>query len=355
MVLHHAFIVTYVEMIFFSSQVSKHEQDQDTVCEISPRDQSKETSQEPGEHDMDISTTVESDSSTCRMEDAADRGENTENLTKDEHTGKEGKLEKESESKTKGSKSKPAGRTDHKKPNVNVGSKLAEYLKTPQPSKAKEEGKETVTKAKKNLSNKKKTDISNGKSPLKSEDKGDDMENKRSPRERVKVVKEPPKIIKRTTPKSKWGDIMSSIEANKESPPKPKEKVVKSRLESIFSQAPPPRKREPKKVESKVPKKLQSMPKPDYSQVKSRLNTSVQSKGSPAPRTRTGSTSSVGTGMPLHLDLSGSINGSINDSALSSARSSRSDISGLGHTDPKGRGKLPNSEWWYWVIPESCC
>ncbi|XP_064607687.1 uncharacterized protein LOC135472223 isoform X2 [Liolophura sinensis] len=321
--------------------VSKQEKDQQyTICESSSEERSRETSQEAGEQGMDTSLAVESDSSTCRMGDGVDMGENSENVTKDDQTGKQEKPD--SKSKTKGTKSKPAARIDHKKPNINVGSKLAEYLKTAQPSKAKEEGKETVTKAKKNLSNKKKTDISIGKSPLKSEDK--DAESKPSPRERVKVVKEPPKIIKRTTPKSKWGDIMSTIEANKDSPPKPKEKVVKSRLESIFSQAPPPRKREPKKVESKVPKKLQSLPKPDYSQVKSRLNTSSQAKASPAARTRTGSSSSIGTSVPLHLDFSGSINGSINDSALSSARSSRSDISGLGHTDLKGRGKQVNNK-----------
>ncbi|KAL5012234.1 hypothetical protein ScPMuIL_010785 [Solemya velum] len=97
--------------------------------------------------------------------------------------------------------------------------------------------------------------------------------------EKKKFVKDIPKIIiKKSTPKSKWGNIMSQIEASKEDKPKPKVEV-KSKIEVYLQSTPPPnpnanvsRRDSGAKKEKKITKKIQSSPIPNYNKVKSKLN-----------------------------------------------------------------------------------
>ncbi|ESO93686.1 hypothetical protein LOTGIDRAFT_228498 [Lottia gigantea] len=166
--------------------------------------------------------------------------------------------------KTTSSKASPkhAVKTEHKKPNTKVSSRLADYINTPAPPpKPKEE-----TPNKKNLMNKKNIDKTNEKNVANIQK----TESCRKP----KIEKEPPKIIKRSPPKSKWGSIMSQIESHKDDKPVKVKTEVKSKLQEYLSNpAPAPvRKEKTPKKESKPRSVITNSPKPDYSKVKSRLS-----------------------------------------------------------------------------------
>ncbi|XP_060078884.1 microtubule-associated tumor suppressor 1 homolog [Ylistrum balloti] len=262
--------------------------------------------------------------------------------------------------KFKFKKKKEVEKVEHKKPNVNVKSRLGDYIKAPLPVKVKEEVKEPP-KPKQNTESKKKISKEDTEKSKQNGDEGVSEERNR----RKKVEKEPPKIIKRTPPKSKWGNIMSQIEEDK-GKVKPKAEV-KSKLETYLSTpapTPPPKKEEvAKEVKSKV--KLPAVPKPDYSKVKSKLCLGppppvIKRDRSPSgggrdqsPRSgrgskgdnsrRTSSVSTAGSVVPK-LDLNDSLGSSVLDSALSSARSSQSEASRTDKTDEESNTPRPGSK-----------
>ncbi|XP_059164321.1 uncharacterized protein LOC131947188 isoform X6 [Physella acuta] len=176
---------------------------------------------------------------------------------------------------------------DHKMPNINVTSKLADYIKAPTPVKPREERepKKVFNKNAKNLmqkrgnENKTKAEISRASSV-------DSVD-----REKVDKPEKPEKpkpIIKREKPKSKWDNIMSQIEQSKDTTkPKPKSDI-KSSLAAYLS-TPPPQlptdnnavvgvvkndQQPPKKRE--FVKRIKPLPPPppkiDLSKIKSKLN-----------------------------------------------------------------------------------
>jgi len=249
-------------------------------------------------------------------------------------------------------KKKEVEKVEHKKPNINVASRLADYIKAPLPVKVKEEPK-PKSNEKKNLS---KVIEENDKV------KQSDIENEKNIKK--KVEKEPPKIIKRTTPKSKWGNIMSQIEEN-QTKPKPKKEVKSSLQEYLSTPVPVIPKKEEKKAEIK-PKK--TIPKPDYSKVKSKLNLAPPSAPvsrrnlSPRPGDKPGSRrhssitscSSALQALPK-LGLNDSCSSSVLGSGISSVRSSHSDLNaaveGEQTTETDGetttpRAAQPGSKYW---------
>lgn len=224
-------------------------------------------------------------------------------------------------------------KSDHRKPNVSgVVSRLADYIKSPLPVKladdhgSLESGKNKKNLKKSNSENKKTIENNLNDSGLKV------IEIK--PMEKKKMVKDVPKIIiKKSTPKSKWGNIMSQIEANKEDKPKPKVDV-KSKLETHLHSTPPPkvnlnRRDNDVKKEKKTVKKIQSSPIPNYNKVKSKLNlaptpTGKQESLLPAQRSNTELKRKL-----LSRKTSGLISGQLDlsESCTSSQFSSRTDVS----------------------------
>lgn len=234
-------------------------------------------------------------------------------------------------------KKKEIEKTEYKKPKV--ASRLADYIKQPVPELTEEEKLERAKNRKNKLQKNVKKVVKENKEKSESEE-----------RYNKKVEKEPPKIIKRTPPKSKWDAVMNKIDSSQSAPPKPKSEV-KSKLQEYLS-TPSPAKKEP---EIKQPKKISNMPTPDYSKIKSKLSIS----GPPPPMRRAESTdkrksklpppgvlkrkssmSSVSNASSLHkLDLNESGSGTVFHSAVNSARSSISDIHKAGQQNDKENSK----------------
>ncbi|XP_076446026.1 uncharacterized protein LOC143283684 isoform X2 [Babylonia areolata] len=216
---------------------------------------------------------------------------------------------------------------EHKKLVKSAHSRLSDYIKSPAPppppSKLKEEPNKAETKKKSNVGDAKtnKTTAAAGKK----QDNGSGSLDKTkanpggsSKAEKIAEKKAAPVVVKednkpkvkRAAPKSKWGNIMSQIEAGKDTANKPKPKTdVKSSLAVYRTAAPSPSptaKRDaaerdgvhharpkddssPTKPKSKL--KLAKHSKPDFSNVKSKLNLSSPplklSGGSPRGETPT--------------------------------------------------------------------
>lgn len=189
---------------------------------------------------------------------------------------------------------------DHKMPNTNVASRLADYIKSPTPAKPKEdkEPKKKINKNVKNIIQKRLsvTDISNTKLKLdnsrtSSADRMNIRRDESTERITAEKLEKPKQVIKRAPPKSKWGNIMSQIEASKDTAkPKPKSEI-KSSLATYLSTPSPhphPAAHEPLAVNivkaeqtTHLPRrdikaKLKQLPHPppkiDLSKVKSKLN-----------------------------------------------------------------------------------
>ncbi|XP_052089528.1 CAP-Gly domain-containing linker protein 1-like isoform X4 [Mytilus californianus] len=235
-------------------------------------------------------------------------------------------------------KKKELEKSDYKKPKV--ASRLADYINQPVPELSEEEKLERA----KNRKNKFQKNV------VKKVEK-EDKNTSHSEERHKKVEKEPPKIIKRTPPKSKWDAVMNKIENNQSAPPKPKTEV-KSKLQEYLS-APTPVKKE---TEIKPPKKVSNMPTPDYSKIKSKLNLAAPPPASkkidnkkksklPAPGNlkRHSSVSSNASSL-MKLDLNDSVGSSsqVFGSALTSARSSCSDLHKEVSQDSKSHDRPSN-------------
>lgn len=235
-------------------------------------------------------------------------------------------------------KKKELEKSDYKKPKV--ASRLADYINQPVPELSEEEKLERA----KNRKNKFQKKV------VKKVEK-EDKNTSQSENRHKKVEKEPPKIIKRTPPKSKWDAVMNKIEDNQSAPPKPKTEV-KSKLQEYLS-TPIPVKKE---TEIKPPKKVSNMPTPDYSKIKSKLNLAAPPPAAkkvdnkkksklPAPGNlkRHSSISSNASSL-MKLDLNDSGSSQIFGSALTSARSSFSDLHKEVSQDSKSHDK-PSSKY----------
>ncbi|XP_076117066.1 uncharacterized protein LOC143084890 isoform X5 [Mytilus galloprovincialis] len=233
-------------------------------------------------------------------------------------------------------KKKELEKSDYKKPKV--ASRLADYINQPVPELSEEEKLERA----KNRKNKFQKKV------VKKVEK-EDKNTSQSDNRHKKVEKEPPKIIKRTPPKSKWDAVMNKIEDNQSAPPKPKTEV-KSKLQEYLS-TPIPVKKE---TEIKPPKKVSNMPTPDYSKIKSKLNLAAPPPAAkkvdnkkksklPAPGNlkRHSSISSNASSL-MKLDLNDSGSSQIFGSALTSARSSFSDLHKEVSQDSKSHDKPSN-------------
>lgn len=238
------------------------------------------------EDDEGISKDQDSDSGGVK-------GSIADSAVKEEEENQEGKSPEKEESvqqsTTKSRKTivitkKRSENVDHKMPNINVVSRLADYIKAPVPVKPKEDKeKEQKKKMNKNVKNTGKKSLSitelNGtiqdvsRSP--SVDK--DLKDNYDERSKVEKADKPKPIIKRAPPKSKWGNIMSQIEANKDTGKPKLMSEVKSPLAAYLSAPPPqtalegeaPNKRE---FKSKLKQLPPPPPKIDFSKIKSKLN-----------------------------------------------------------------------------------
>ncbi|BFZ14876.1 hypothetical protein BsWGS_17916 [Bradybaena similaris] len=189
---------------------------------------------------------------------------------------------------------------DHKMPNTNVTSRLADYIKSPTPAKPKEdkEPKKKINKNVKNTIQKRLsvTDISNTKLKLdnsrtSSTDRTNNRRDESTERINAEKLEKPKQVIKRAPPKSKWGNIMSQIEASKDTvKPKPKSEIKSSLATYLSTPSPHPHPAAHEPVAVNVVKaeqtthlprrdikaKLKQLPHPppkiDLSKVKSKLN-----------------------------------------------------------------------------------
>ncbi|XP_076468284.1 uncharacterized protein LOC143299066 isoform X4 [Babylonia areolata] len=192
---------------------------------------------------------------------------------------------------------------EHKKAIKKASSRLADYIKAPLPPPKPKEEKPDARSSKKNKDKKSSSSSSKAK---KKQDKADkekkkkkaagnkdeEEEKKEEKKERrqPRVREEKPKV-KRTVVKSKWGNIMSQIEASKQTVKiKPKTEIQSSLALYLSTPAPPnPNKKEDSpeggkegsphpnqptsiKAPSKPKPKLIKHPKPDFSNIKSKLN-----------------------------------------------------------------------------------
>ncbi|KAK7096765.1 hypothetical protein V1264_003830 [Littorina saxatilis] len=194
-----------------------------------------------------------------------------------------GKVKKSSQKKKKSPTSPGEDKkivAEHKKAIKKASSRLADYINAPLPP-AREKKSEGKGKKKLNKNNKgegKNQDNSSSNVADKSKGDNNSVEEKRE--KRAPRVKEEKPKVKRTVVKSKWGNIMSQIEHSKDTiKPKPKAEI-KSQL-AVYLSTPatpnpnaPPRKESPKKEEApaKPKMKLVKHPKPDFSNIKSKLN-----------------------------------------------------------------------------------
>ncbi|XP_065931914.1 CAP-Gly domain-containing linker protein 1 isoform X5 [Magallana gigas] len=290
-----------------------------------------------------------------RVEEPEEENEVTVKEVSEDESGDEGSVTAEdarqAQKRDVKKKKKEAEKVEHRKPNIKVGSRIADYIKTPVPVKSKDDNTEAA-KNKRNMGPK-------GKAAklLEMKAKAVKEEVAEVRKRREKVEKEPPKIIKRTPPKSKWDSIMSQIDAEK-NVAKPKAEV-KSKLESYLSTPPPPTAKKEVATKEKPKKKLPSLPTPDFSKVKSKLNlgspvSAIRRESSPAtskknsPRSnftgdvvkRLSSVASNGSSNAPKLDLNDSVGSSLLGSAISSVRSSHSDLAGI---DGGGESSVPGT------------
>ena len=197
----------------------------------------------------------------------------------------------QAQKKRKSSASTSASRkaaAEHKKAVKSVSSRLADYIKAPLPPAKPKEEKKAEHVSKKNQAGKtkkaagKKQDNGSGAD----RPKGDGKEETKREKRPTPVKEEKPKV-KRTAPKSKWGNIMSQIEANKDTVKiKPKAEIKSSlavylstpvTASNATSKTENEKEKEPNKQKDEAaPKsklvKLVKHPKPDFSNIKSKLN-----------------------------------------------------------------------------------
>ena len=213
----------------------------------------------------------------------------------------------QAQKKRKSSASTSASRkaaAEHKKAVKAVSSRLADYIKAPLPPAKPKEEKKAERANQKNQAGKtnkaagKKQDNGSGAD----KPKGDGKEETKRERRPTPVKEEKPKV-KRSAPKSKWGNIMSQIEANKDTVKIKPKAEIKSSLAVYLStpvtasSAPSKKENEEEKEPNKqkdeaAPKsklvKLVKHPKPDFSNIKSKLNITSPPK---LPKARERSTS----------------------------------------------------------------
>ncbi|XP_055958624.1 restin homolog isoform X3 [Patella vulgata] len=280
-----------------------------------------------GDKTLQTSTTSQDTNSpstenSCDVVSVVDKTENekesTDNMADNADDGTENC--KVSSAKTS---PKHAAKTDHKKPNVKVTSRLADYINAPAPPpKPKDDAQNKKNFIKINLDKNKSTD------------KNVANIQKTESTKKVKVEKEPPKLIKRTPPKSKWGSIMSQIDAHKDDKPPAVKTEVKSKLQEYLSTpAPTPvRKEKPPKKETKPRSVIMHAPKPDYSKVKSRLSVMTATPKADA-------TASSRRGSKVDKKIEGSLQGS----GVNSTRSSRTDVSSEVNNHGNHNNRTPRS------------
>lgn len=222
-----------------------------------------------GEGEVDINTIVDEAAGKADNEHPLNEGSDDKNNSKESNSASS---EKSARNSTTGSsyvddKKPPATKSrrlvitkkkmdviDHKLPNTKVASKLADYFKAPSPARcAKEDKEESENKIAKNIKNiaaaskkrnnsNSKADNSNRASSLERNSGGgsninmgnkkqldeNEENSKNRKKSQEKVEKPKPPVIKRTPPKSKWGDIMSQIDNSKSAKPKPKSEIKSS-------------------------------------------------------------------------------------------------------------------------------
>ncbi|KAL8596555.1 hypothetical protein ACOMHN_059396 [Nucella lapillus] len=200
---------------------------------------------------------------------------------------------------------------EHKKVVKSAQSRLADYIKTPPlPQKPMEEGKVEAAK-KSNVSDSRTTKTmgkkqDNGPSNVADKTKVSSSKEKLEKIEKTAApVKEDKAKVKRAAPRSKWGNIMSQIEAGKDTPkPKPKAEAKSSlavynssqtnvSLKKEVDNAKPKEENPPNKPKSKL--KLVKHSKPDFSNVRSKLNLNSPPKQSAAGNPRETPASSRGS------------------------------------------------------------
>ncbi|PVD34427.1 hypothetical protein C0Q70_05700 [Pomacea canaliculata] len=143
-----------------------------------------------------------------------------ENLERKENQRKDSKESLDTSAHKKGKAVPRKIVIEHKKVNVKAAtSKLADYIKAPLPVKPKEENKMDAKPKRNSAANTSKSLKQQDASPDNSvasvpdKSKGDSLLT--DEKKQASVKEEKPKV-KRATPKSKWGNIMSQIEANKD-------------------------------------------------------------------------------------------------------------------------------------------
>ncbi|XP_013387284.1 microtubule-associated tumor suppressor candidate 2 isoform X2 [Lingula anatina] len=162
-------------------------------------------------------------------------------------------------------------KSELKKPNTKVSSRLADYIHKPVAEKSNDKSKDAVdSKLKKNASNKQKIE---GREIAKTQSE-DKKSFRRSP---TPKKEEPKKIIKKAPVKNKWDNIMSQLEASKEQDKHKPKSEVKSKLAPMIEASPvtthsPAAKNSPR-ARSGSNEKRASTPKADYTKVKSRIDT----------------------------------------------------------------------------------
>lgn len=270
-----------------------------------------------------------------------------ENLERKENQRKDSKESLDTSAHKKGKAVPRKIVIEHKKVNVKAAtSKLADYIKAPLPVKPKEENKMDA-KPKRNIAantskSLKQQDASpdNSVASVPDKSKGDSLLT--DEKKQASVKEEKPKV-KRATPKSKWGNIMSQIEANKDTKVKPKTEV-KSSIAAYLSTPVPvlPAKKDKEDMPPPKPKlKIARHTKPDFSNVRSKLNISIPSPKPPSaqrdgePDAQTKEECNPRKGAPkvgsklLMLDY----NEKVDNWSIASATSSRTDLSVFDVTD----------------------
>lgn len=270
-----------------------------TTASSEERDTSDSREVTPSKSESGVSSS-ESGNASVVSHNAATAGEDGDQLNNSSQTQK----------KNKSSASSAASKrivAEHKKVVKSASSRLADYIKSPLPpaKPKKEKNIEHVTK-KSNASNTKANKAvgkNQGHSNVVDQSKGDTGEEKRE--RKPKPVKEETPKVKRIAPKSKWGNIMSRIEANKDTVKVKPKTEIKSSL-AVYLCSPTTPNNNPthtnekeqetnKQKEEPAPKpkpkpKLVKHPKPDFSNIKSKLNIALPPR-QPKPRERSTSPS----------------------------------------------------------------
>ncbi|CAL1545944.1 unnamed protein product [Lymnaea stagnalis] len=134
---------------------------------------------------------------------------------------------------------------DHKMPNINVTSKLADYIRTAPPPARPREDKEPKKILSKNARNiQKRLSVDGNKTPKLDTSRSSSAEREKErdesmDREKFDKPEKVKPLIKRAPPKSKWGNIMSQIEASKDTvKPKPKSEIKSSLAAYLSTPAP---------------------------------------------------------------------------------------------------------------------